>query len=230
MVRVRDPAVLSRRVVIGLSVPLLATSASGSRDLPSSEALDARAFVEWYTWLAEAIFFWPGHALAPEVRDCSSLVRFAYRNALARHTAEWARTLGLTDCPAFPDVASRAVAPMLMAGPEQRSYFADATHLMRYNFRHISSDLAAARSADALFWAHPSDHGAGHVMIYLGRSQFDRSGGPYVVYHTGPEGRWKGEPRRPALDELLHHPEPRWRPVRGNPAFLGVYRWRFLSA
>jgi uncharacterized protein YfaT (DUF1175 family) len=88
--------------------------------------------------------------------------------------------------------------------------------------------LAAARNGDALFWAHPSDGGAGQIMVFLERSRFDSEPGPYAVYHTGPEGRWKGEVRRPTLTELLHHPEPRWHPVHGNPAFLGVYRWRFL--
>ena len=34
--------------------------------------------------------------------------------------------------------------------------------------------------------------------------------------------------RRPTVDELLHFPEPDWRPLPDNPSFLGVYRWNIL--
>jgi uncharacterized protein len=27
---------------------------------------------------------------------------------------------------------------------------------------------------------------------------------------------------------LLHHPDPRWRPLKENANFLGVYRWNIL--
>jgi hypothetical protein len=37
-----------------------------------------------------------------------------------------------------------------------------------------------------------------------------------------------GELRRVLLSELLDHPQPQWRPVAGNPNFLGVYRWNIL--
>jgi uncharacterized protein YfaT (DUF1175 family) len=30
------------------------------------------------------------------------------------------------------------------------------------------------------------------------------------------------------LADLLHHPDPRWRPEPSNPNFLGVYRWNIL--
>jgi uncharacterized protein YfaT (DUF1175 family) len=57
------------------------------------------------------------------------------------------------------------------------------------------------------------------------------SGGA-VVYHTGPTGegrrKGKGEMRRVTLDDLLHHPDVRWRPVAENSNFLGVYRWNIL--
>jgi hypothetical protein len=28
--------------------------------------------------------------------------------------------------------------------------------------------------------------------------------------------------------DLLDHPQPEWRPVPGNPNFLGVFRWNIL--
>ena len=53
-----------------------------------------------------------------------------------------------------------------------------------------------------------------------------------VVYDTGPidhtaKGK-AGELRRVLLAELVDHPQPQWRPVPGNPNFLGVYRWNIL--
>ena len=55
----------------------------------------------------------------------------------------------------------------------------------------------------------------------------------WAVYDTGPTGGAglllkRGEVRRVALDDLLHHPDTRWRPVPENSNFLGVYRWNIL--
>jgi uncharacterized protein YfaT (DUF1175 family) len=61
----------------------------------------------------------------------------------------------------------------------------------------------------------------------------DTDGQPVLLYHTGPEGsgatRSEGEVRRVRLDELLHHPNPDFRPLPENPAFLGVFRWKVLT-
>ena len=193
-----------------------------------SNPADPRAFLEWYTWLAEAAFYWPGNAPPREVRDCSSLVRFAYRNALLPHTAEWSHSLGLAELPPLPQVSQRKFAPLLRTSADEEAHFADAAHLLRYNFRRLSADLNAAQPGDALFWSQQAEQGAGHVMVFLGPSRFESAAGPFVVYHTGPEGNWAGEVRRPSIQDLMNHPEPRWHPVRGNPHFLGVYRWNLL--
>jgi uncharacterized protein YfaT (DUF1175 family) len=54
----------------------------------------------------------------------------------------------------------------------------------------------------------------------------------WAVYDTGPIGdgrtQVRGEVRRVALEDLMHHPDARWRPVPGNSNFLGVYRWNVL--
>ena len=93
-----------------------------------------------------------------------------------------------------------------------------------------------------------------HAMIFLGRSQveafshdarMESSRGletsdrlndavreprdeQFVVYHTGPTGNDKGIVKRLSIAELMNYPDPRWRPVASNPAFLGVYRWNIL--
>jgi uncharacterized protein YfaT (DUF1175 family) len=67
-----------------------------------------------------------------------------------------------------------------------------------------------------------------HAMIVLGPSHFEPDRETRVVYHTGPIGAHPGEIRRPTLDALLHHPEPKWRPFAANGNFLGVFRWNIV--
>ena len=68
---------------------------------------------------------------------------------------------------------------------------------------------------------------------YFGVSKGDRmklriGGQAAVVYDTGEDHGKSGELRRVTLAELLDHPQPQWRPIPGNPNFLGVYRWNIL--
>jgi uncharacterized protein YfaT (DUF1175 family) len=80
-----------------------------------------------------------------------------------------------------------------------------------------------------LFYQQIDEPDHWHVMIFLGPSQFDASPGPFVLYHTGPTRQSPGEMRRLTVAELMAHPQPRWRPVPGNAAFQGVYRWKLLE-
>ena len=107
--------------------------------------------------------------------------------------------------------------------------FADAQTLQRLNTYFVTRDLARAEPGDVLFFRQLSDHMPFHSMIFLGRSQIDRGNTHYILYDTGPTGSEPGEIRRPAVDELLHFPEPQWRPLPTNPSFLGVYRWNILE-
>lgn len=202
---------------------LLAANGAQTRARPGSAGA-REAFRMWFCWLAESSFFLK--ALPAEIRDCSSLLRFAWREALRPHTRDWARQWGYTWLPPYPEPRF-AEAPMLRVGDERR-HFADARHLMRFNTRMLAASVEAAQPADLLFYRSPNG-ASWHAMAYLGRSSFERSEERYVVYHTGPGGDWPGEVRRPAVRQLLQHPEPRWRPVQGNPHFLGVYRWNLLA-
>jgi hypothetical protein len=130
--------------------------------------------------------------------------------------------------PPLPEISRRGFTPLLRTSLDEAAHFADAAHLMRYNFQRIAGEWRAAQPGDALFWNQKPGAGADHCMVWLGPSQFEKTPESYLVYHTGPEGQWAGEVRRPSIRELLNHPEPRWRPVRGNPRFLGVFRWNLL--
>jgi hypothetical protein len=133
----------------------------------------------------------------------------------------------VTDCAALLRYAFRRATDgrgrFLTASGQWRD-FADAEQLMRFNTVALGLDLRAARPADLLFYRQLVEGQAWHSMVWLGASTMDGSKGPYVVYHSGTEMR------RPPVAELLRHPEPRWRPVTGNPNFLGVFRWKLLAA
>ena len=121
--------------------------------------------------------------------------------------------------------------------------FADAETLWRYNTFSVGHNLSSARPGDLLFFRQDGGHMPFHAMIYVGRSQVesrtqyertartanaDEDSEQFVVYHTGPTGNVKGIVKRLSVADLLNYPDPRWRPVASNPAFLGVYRWNIL--
>ena len=107
--------------------------------------------------------------------------------------------------------------------------FADAQTLQRLNTHFVSRDLSRAEPGDLLFYRQLSEHMPFHSMIFLGPSQISRGNTRYVVYHTGPAASGPGEIRRLTIGELLHFPEPQWRPIPSNAGFLGVYRWNILE-
>lgn len=194
---------------------------------------DRRAFLLWFTYLAESVYFRPASPSLAEVQDCAALARFAYRESLARHDGDWARRLGLPTPPTYPSVrtSEHSSIGVFRGNSGEFRHFADAGTLRRRNAFFLSRDLAAARPGDLLFFHQPGQDFPFHLMIYLGPSHFEKSSArDWVVYHTGPIGSTPGEVRRLRLADLLQHREPRWRPQVGNPRFLGVYRWNILRA
>ena len=101
--------------------------------------------------------------------------------------------------------------------------FADAKTLVERNAYFVSRDLHQAQPGDLLFYRQFGQSSPWHSMIVT------RIGGQSaVVYDTGEDHGKAGELRRVLLAELIDHPQPQWRPVPGNPNFLGVYRWNIL--
>ncbi len=184
---------------------------------------DRRLFTAWFTWLAEAV--WAGVVRRSGVADCSSLLRFAYREALRPHTAEWARQVGAEWLPPLGELRKPVTAAELFETPRGRRQFADAENLMKRNTRFVSREVGRARGGDLLFYKQLVEEQPWHAMVVLEKSAFDGTRGPMAVYHTGAK---PGEMRRPKMEELLRHPEARWRPLAGNSNFQGVYRWNIL--
>ncbi|MEK7407620.1 MAG: DUF1175 family protein [Acidobacteriota bacterium] len=205
---------------------------------------DRRAFTRWFTFLAEAQFFARPEDLPREIGDCAALVRFAYREALREHDGAWASALNLPAAPPGPGVrkyrypftplgprlfriAPGPFTPLDLANGAFAEY-ADALTLVRRNCHFVSRDVRRANPGDLLFYRQLEHDLPNHVMIFLGPSPLDPGPADFVVYHTGPAGKTRGEIRRPSLEELQRHPEPRWRPAAGNQNFAGVFRWNIL--
>lgn len=198
---------------------------------PNLDSADQRAFRLWFSFLAEAQFFNDPERRPRDIIDCASLVRYAFREALSRHDSQWIARNALPTVPTLPAIRSQS-GPLFIT-PQGLRHFADAKNLMRHNTRRVGPTLERARPGDLLFFEQPDQSSSWHVMVYLGKSQLESSGDNWVVYHTGPVTqsilKHPGEMRRLRVSELLAHPQPRWRPVAGNPAFLGLYRWNILG-
>ena len=219
-------------------------------------ATDRQAFRHWFTLIAEhQAAAGPGvpREIRQEINDCAALLRYSYREALRRHDAAWARDTALDAAPAAADIEKYQY-PYTPLGPRvfrvaQGSFqpadlndgtfaeFADAKTLVMANAHLVGRDVRKALPGDLIFFRQPEfsqpesrhfDQGSSfHSMIFIGRSSYG-PGDEWVVYHTGPLGGAPGELRRVQLSSLLQHPNARWRPLPGNPNFLGVYRWNIL--
>jgi uncharacterized protein YfaT (DUF1175 family) len=201
---------------------------------------DRQAFRRWFTYLAEVQYFQPPDKRPAEISDCAALIRYAYREALHAHDTGWAETARVPLVPAYDSVAKyeypyTPVGASLFRVTEGGfrasdlstgafAQFADAHTLRRRNTHFISRDLARALPGDLLFFRQEEGRMPFHSMIWIGESRVRPDGNQYILYHTGPGG----EIRRLGGGELLHYPEPQWRPVPGNPNFLGVFRWNIL--
>jgi uncharacterized protein YfaT (DUF1175 family) len=208
---------------------------------------DRENFRRWFTSVAELQFYRASGAWNAEQRDCSGLVRFAWREALRAHDRAWFQKMGAEYEPIARDVRAYT----LERGPlgerifrtafgsfeetdltgETFSEFADARTLKEFNAEFLGRGREEVRPGDLLFFHQPwVQKYPYHVMIYLGAARVSPGGASdWVVYHTGASPSDAGEVRKVRLAELERHPERRWRPVANNRNFLGFYRLRILS-
>ena len=245
-VRVQFPGAATAEVAIPLALDTRDTAGDGTPDfLRLDDPHDRQSFRRWFTWLAEAQYFQAPASRPPEIDDCAALIRYAYREALRAHDSAWAATAPLPLIPAY-DSVTKYQYPYTPLGAalfrvREGSFeaadlaggafaqFADAQTLRRYNTWFRSRDLRAAEPGDLLFFRQIGAREPFHSMIYLGESLIRPDGKRYMLYHTGPDGSDPGEMRRLTVEELLDFPQPQWRPVAGNPSFLGVSRWNILK-
>lgn len=204
-----------------------------------TDPADRAAFRRWFTLIAEYQAIRPRAEVSAEITDCASLLRYAYREALKSHNAGWFEDTGIqvTALPGeirawhYPHTPLGADLFRVRPGSFEQAdlsdgafaQFADAKTLVQRNAYLLSRDVRIAETGDLLFYRQFGRSSPWHSMIVL-------QAGPQatVVYDTGPDHGHPGELRRVALADLLDHPEPQWRPLPGNPNFLGVYRWNIL--
>lgn len=222
------------------SLPWTDSFGDGTPDfLRLTDPADQAAFRRWFTLIAEYQTIRPKSQVPPEITDCASLLRYAYREALMRHDENWFARTGIEVAAPpgefhawnYPHTPLGANLFRIRPGPFQPgdithgafAQFADAKTLVTRNAFFVSRDVRAALPSDLLFYRQFGQSSPWHsmIVIHIGRTA-------EVVYDTGPDHGRPGQLRRIALAELLDHPEPQWRPVPSNPNFLGVYRWNIL--
>ena len=201
-------------------------------------AADRAAFRGWFTALADTASALPPKRLPKEINDCAALLRWCYRGALHAHDEAWQSVMPLDSLPPLSSVEQyaypltplganlfRARAGNYQAGDASNgsfAQFADAKTLWQRNTFFLTRNVAAARPGDLLFYRQLEQDSPFHSMILTGTAH------DWAVYHTGPTATGSGEVRRVALNDLIHHPDSRWRPLSENSNFLGVYRWNIL--
>jgi hypothetical protein len=204
-----------------------------------TDPADQAAFRSWFTLIADYQAIRPRVDVPPEIADCASLLRFSYREALKRHSGSWIVSTGIDvrvqpgEIMAwhYPDTPLGTGLFRVNPGPFEAddtrngsfAEFADARTLLERNAYRVSRDVRQAQPGDLLFYRQFGQSSPWHSMIITRIGPEAR-----VVYDTGPDHGRPGELRRVLLGELLDHPQPQWRPLPGNPNFLGVYRWNIL--
>ena len=200
---------------------------------------DQAAFRKWFTAIADYQAVRPKAEVPSEITDCASLLRYAFREALRRHDDTWFAATGMEVAALpgeirawhYPETPLGAGLFRVRDGRFEPSdaadgafaQFADAKTLVERNAYLVSRDVREAQPGDLLFYKQFGQSSPWHSMIV------ERVGGQAaVVYDTGEDHGKAGELRRVTVGELLDHPQVQWRPVVGNPNFLGVYRWNIL--
>ena len=204
-----------------------------------TDPADQAAFRRWFTLIAEDAAARPKPESPPEITDCASLLRYAYREALRKHDETWVRQSGVTlmtpageirkwhypETPLGLNLFRVQAGEFTSADLDDRAFaqFADARTLVERNAFLLGRDVRAALPGDLLFYRQ-----FGHALPWHSMVVTQGGAGGVVVYHTGPDHGQPGEMRRMLISDLLDHPQPEWRPVPGNPNFLGVFRWNIL--
>jgi uncharacterized protein len=221
------------------------TDQDGFPDVVELDSEDDRAaFRRWFVTLAAAQYPTPDPRWPEVHRDCAGLLRYAYKEALKAHGPGWrkGRELGTASAPdvrkyrypAVPLLGEHlfrvAPGPYDASVPPESTFSASASARWLLTANTVRVPRERALPGDLLFFEDLEARGMSyHSMVYLG----DLGGlGPEIVYHTGPDSRpggSRGIVKRLLFEDLLSHPDEKWRPRDDNPHFLGFYRWKILD-
>ena len=207
---------------------------------------DRESFRRWFTWIAEMQFYNLSDEWNTEQRDCAGLIRFAWRESLRKHDRAWYQRMGENYDAVAADVSISLTSEPLReklfrtlpgnyssrdVADGKFSEFADAQTLKMFNATFVGRDRQQAQPGDLLFFHQPwVQKYPYHVMLFLGEPRFaSENARDWVVYHTGASPQDAGEVKKVRLSVLDQHPNKRWRPLPGNPNFLGFYRLKILN-
>ena len=213
----------------------LALVPSGSGTGPAlADQGDREAFRAWFVAILEEQLQGPSPLWEPAQRDCAGLLRVACREAGGPQTDGWRARVGFTGPPVAGDPRLQAAGPWRGAFPTPEGWrpFAKGALLRSEACVYLGRELSQAQPGDLVFFARGGAHAQpDHAMAFV---RADGDGQPVRRYHAGAEGsgatRQEGELGRVRVEELLHHPDPAFRPLPENTAFLGLYRWKVLAA
>lgn len=228
--------------------PVADSDGDGLPDKAELRSFDDRQnFARWFAAIAELQFYRMSDEWNAEQRDCAGLVRFAWREALRKHDRPWFKKMGAEYESIAPDVRAFSLETSPLGAKLFRtdfgsfqegdlaggkfSEFADARTLKNFNCVLVSRDRRRAHQGDLLFFHQPwVQKFPYHVMMFIGDPLKDDEGAAdWVVYHTGSSPTDEGTLKKVRLAVLDHHPDKRWRPIEGNPNFLGFFRPKFLE-
>ena len=225
----------------------LSAGDSDSDGYPDAAELGkCQSFREWFAAIAESQFFNPADIWFDVRKDCAGLIEFAYREALKRHTKEWAKNYRyITDFTAdddrkyfYPNVPW--IGQRIFRVREGRfepgsitndfAVTAQGSVLRTYSMSFVSKNIRDAKKGDILFFFHPENtEMPSHSMIYIGNPSGEDVTEGFLIYHTGPSDLDSGLIKKVRVRDLMNHPDTSWRPVEQNTAFLGVYQWKILD-
>jgi len=154
-------------------------------------------------------------------QDCAGLVRFAVKEALARHDFKWRKANGFIGRPLPAEVEmdpkQRQLFKTWKNSDGETSHFIRALPLIQQNTVFLGKTTERLEPGDLLFFDQGEDQ---HLMVWTGRR---------IVYHNGQKPKKQDNGLRAvSLNDLLKWNDCRWQPRPENPNFIGFYRLAFL--
>ena len=194
---------------------------------------DREAFRGWFIRVAESQFLKRSYSWQDTQRDCAGLIRFAYREALKKHDAQWLVKSGIVidknipdikrfNYPDVPHLGENIFKQKAGSAMDSASFgsFADAETLLKFNTVFVSRSISEAKKGDILFFRIISGGKEQyHSMIVAGRE----NGETVIIYHTGKGDVIKRVPFSYLNGSGAFSPSP------ANERFLGVYRFHILE-
>jgi uncharacterized protein YfaT (DUF1175 family) len=230
----KKPGTFEIRTVFGNRTDVELFERNGDWDedgFPDSAELrtesDRRAFRDWFVRISLSQYLKENSSWNRKERDCSGLIRFAYKESLKEHDLSWQQKSGIVLDKNLPDVREfhypdipNIGMNLFQIGDKKFGQFADAGTLEKFHTSFVSRTIASGLSGDILFFR--SDRGVGsnyHSMIIVkGETE-----NPLLLYHTGSERGIKLIRAKELFQSETFSPE------TTNRHFLGVYRFRILE-